>query len=404
MASLTEKLRRRAPGLVLGAAFGAALLGALVWLPTGWALVVGALWCLVGVVRFRGSVWRNSSLALASLMLAMAMVEAGFWILAPSAPNVGATKVETPPDWYPQDPQVGFKPRPNTTVEATASFDGQPLYKVTYHIDATGGRAVPGSVDQGPTWLFIGDSYMFSEGVEDRDTLPSQFARRLQPPAHVVNLGVPGYGSTQIVRAFELGLYDRHVVGKVAAVIAWATPPLLWRVTGDASWLGTSPRYDFGSDGKLHWSGSFNHYRWTHPWEGVAYYARTNMAWVGRAMEGALERRQTKLYVALMARLGELAQERYGAPLILLSNGPEKEPADQPDLQYLPAFDGLRALGGNVSVVSVRKRLGPVAGWPQYFIPHDGHPTPKMNALVTDALMEKLATLKGVALKEKSPE
>lgn len=387
MVASKEKLQRAAPGLLLGAAF----IAALIWLPAGWALVVGALWCLVGVVRFRRPVPRNAALALASLMLAMAAVEGAFWVLAPDAPNVGVTKVETPPDWYPQDPALGFRLRPGTTVQATARWGDDPLYKVTYHIDAEGGRAVPGSVDRGPTYLFIGDSYMFSEGSEDRDTLPSQFARRLDPPAHVVNLGVPGYGSTQIVRAMELGLYDKYVRGKVVAVVAWATPPLLWRVTGDASWLGSSPRYDFGSDGQLHWSGSFDHYRWTRPWDGISYYARTNLAWVGRAMQGPLEREQTRLYVALMARLGELVKRRYNAPLILLSNGPERAPADQPDLQYLPAFDGLRALGGNVSVISVRNRLGPQSGWPQYFIPHDGHPTAKLNALVTDALVDHLA-------------
>ena len=384
MVAIREKLQRAVPAVLLGAGFVASL----IWLSAGWALLVGAVWGLMGVVLFRRPFLRNASLAFASLLIAMSAVECAFWILAPSAPNVGASKTETPPDWYPQDPDVGFKPRPNTTVVATSVYDGQPLYKVTYHIDALGGRAVPGSSDQGPTWLFIGDSYMFSEGAEDSDTVPSMFARRLKPPAHVVNLGVPGYGPTNYVRAMELGAYDKYVVGKVSAVVAWATPPLLWRVTGDGSWLASSPRYDFGSDGKLHWSGSFGGYRWTHPWEGVSYYARTNMAWVGRAMESHMEREQTRLYVALIAKLAELVKQRYDAPLVLLSNGPEKEPADQPDLQYLPAFEGIRALG--IPVVSVRKRLGPRAGWDQYFIPHDGHPTTKMNTLVTDALMEKL--------------
>jgi hypothetical protein len=384
MLSLRKNLQRVKPGLVLGATFVAAL----IWLPGGWVMVVGALWCLVGVVRFRATFLRNAALALASLLLAMAVVELGFWILAPVSPNAGASKRETPRDWYPQDPDFGFKARPNTTVTATSSYYGQPLYKATYHIDAQGVRVTPGSVDRGPTWLFIGDSYMFSEGVEDNQTVPSMFAHRLKPPAHVVNLGVPGYGATNIVRAMELGAYDKYVMGKVVAVVAWATPPLLWRVTGDGSWLSTSPRYDFGDDGKLYWSGSFGGYRWTHPWEGVSYYARSNISWVGRAMEAHMEREQTRLYVALMGRLAELVKQRYGAPLVLLSNGPEKEPADQPDLQYLPAFDGLRALG--IPVVSVRKRLGPVAGWQQYFIPHDGHPTARLNTLVTDALIEKM--------------
>jgi hypothetical protein len=382
MIPVREKFRRAAPSLGLGIAFVAAL----VWLPTGWALAVGALWSLVGVVRLRTVVLRTACLTMASLLLAMAIAELGFHMLAPSAPNVGVAKVETPPDWYPQDPAVGFTLRPNTTVVATARYGDQLLYQATYHIDAQGSRVVPGSVDSGPTWMFIGDSYMFSEGVEDGDTLPSQFARRLQPAAHVVNLGVPGYGPNNYVRAMELGLYDKHVVGKVEAVFVWATTSLLWRVTGDASWLGSSPRYDFGSDGKLHWSGSFD--RWTHPWEGAMYEARSNIAWVDRALQAGLERDRTKLYVALMARLAELVKQRYGAPLIVISNGPEKEPPNQVDLQYLPAFEGLRSLG--IPVISVRKRLQPIADWSPYFIPHDGHPKPKLNALVTDLLIEAL--------------
>jgi hypothetical protein len=389
MISVREKLLGAAPGLVLGIAFPASL----VWLPMAWALVVGALWALMGVVRFRTPFLRNACLTMASLLLATAAVELGFHMLAPSAPNVGVVKIETPPDWYPQDPAVGFRLRPNATVAATARYEDELLYKVTYHIDAQGGRVVPGSVDRGPTWLFIGDSYMFSEGVDDEDTLPSQFARRLQPAAHVVNLGVPGYGPNNYVRAMELGLYDKYVVGRVDAVFAWATTSLLWRVTGDASWLGSSPRYDFGSDGTLHWSGTFDHYRWTHPLDGAVYQARSNMAWIDRALQARLERERTGLYVALMARLAGLVKQRYGAPLIVISNGPEKEPPNQVDLQYLPAFDGLRSLG--IPVISVRKQLQPFADWSPYFIPHDGHPKPKLNALVTDLLVEALDLPRG---------
>ncbi len=380
-----EKFQRTAPAFIMGVT----LLASLIWLPLNWALVVGALWCLVGVVRFRMPPFlRNACLTMASLLLSTVAVELGFRILVPSAPNVGVVKIETPADWYPQDPAVGFKLRPNVTVAAAARYGDELLYKVAYQIDAQGGRVVPGSVGRGPTWMFIGDSYMFSEGVEDEDTLPSMFARGMQPAAHVVNLGVPGYGPTNYVRAMELGLYDKYVVGKVEAVFVWATTSLLWRVTGDASWLGSSPRYDFGRDGGLHWSGTFDHYRWTHPWNGVAYHARSNIALIDRAMQAGLERERTGLYVALMARLAALVKQRYGAPLIVLSNGPEKEPANQVDLQYLPAFDGLRSLG--IPVVSVRKQLQPFADWSSYFIPHDGHPTPKLNALVAEMLVETL--------------
>jgi hypothetical protein len=78
-------------------------------------------------------------------------------------------------------------------------------------------------------------------------------------------------------------------------------------------------------------------------------------------------------------------RERFDAPLILLSNGPEASPPDQPDLNYLPAFDGLRAIGA--PVISVRKMIGPPATWEPYFIPHDGHPTALLNHMVADALI-----------------
>ena len=105
-------------------------------------------------------------------------------------------------------------------------------------------------------------------------------------------------------------------------------------------------------------------------------------------MQAGLERRRTKLYVALMARLAELAQQRYHAPLIVLSNGPEKEPQNQVDRQYLPAFEGLRSLG--VTVLSVRNQIQPFKDWSPYFIPHDGHPKPRLNALATDLLVSAL--------------
>jgi hypothetical protein len=200
---------------------------------------------------------------------------------------------------------------------------------------------------------------------------------------------VPGWGATHMVRAIEAGLFDKYVVGKVAAVIIWVTPPHLERVTGDSSWLDNAPRYDYGADGKLHHTGTFKEYRWTHPLDGLAYLARAHLQIVRRLTNAAQERKQTKLYVDLIKRLQELVRERFDAPLILLSNGPEASPPDQPDFNYLPAFEGLRGIGA--TVISVRNMIGPPATWDRYFIPHDGHPTPLLNHMVADALIEYFA-------------
>ena len=80
-------------------------------------------------------------------------------------------------------------------------------------------------------------------------------------------------------------------------------------------------------DGKLHHTGTFKEYRWTHPLDGLAYLARAHLQIVRRLTNAAQEREQTRLYVDLTKRLQELVRERFDAPLILLSNGPEASPA-----------------------------------------------------------------------------
>jgi hypothetical protein len=359
-------------------------------LPFAAALAVTALVCLVAIVRLKTRFWRNASLVAAAFLLGLAGVEFSLRLLEPSGQEVGAVRIQTPERWYPYDPVVQYRPKPGIVVQAHATWKDQQLYDVKYTILPSGDRAVPGSVQQGPTYLFFGDSYTFSEGVNDSETSASQFAQRLIPPAHVVNLGVPGWGATHMVRAMEAGLPDKYVVGKVAAVIIWVTPPHLERVTGESSWLGGAPRYDYGTDGKLHYTGTFNHYRWTHPLAGLFHLARTHLQIVRRLTNAAQERRQARLYVDLVARLQELVRERFDAPLILLSNGPEPSPPDQSDINLLPAFDGLRAIGA--PVISVRKLIWRSGmPWESFFIPHDGHPRPLLNRIVADALVEYFA-------------
>src|SRR3954469_1374535 len=216
----------------------------LIALPFAAALAVLAVVCLVSIVRLRTPLGRNAALSAAAVLLGLAGIEFGLYLLEPRGQEIGAVRTQAPPDWYPYDPVVQYKLRPNTTVKARATYGDQLLYDVTYHIDAQGARVTPGSVDSGPTYIVMGDSYAFSEGVNDNETAASLFAQRLKPPAHVVNFGVPGWGATHQVRALETGLFDKAVIGKVAAVIVWVTPPHLERVTGDASWLGNAPRYD----------------------------------------------------------------------------------------------------------------------------------------------------------------
>lgn len=65
-----------------------------------------------------------------------------------------------------------------------------------------------------PNIAVIGDSYTFGNGVNDGEPYPAILADLLAGQAHVVNLGVPGYGLTQQIRHFyEFGqVYEPSIV------------------------------------------------------------------------------------------------------------------------------------------------------------------------------------------------
>lgn len=364
-------------------------LGAVI-LPTAGLILLGGLLALAGVVVFNGPRIRTGFLVLASLLLSFAAAEAFIGVLAEPPVNRSVAKTHVPSSWTVGDDIVGYRTRPGVSVEATATFGDEPVYRQTYTIEPSGARRTPGSVKAARTFLFIGDSYVFGEGLGDEQTVAARFAAGLREPANVVNLGVVGYSPAHLVRAIESGLYDRYVEGKVAAVVTWITRIHLPRLTGDGGWLGSSPRYELDAQGKARFTGSFNEYRWTHPAAGLEYLGRTYLASVARATRGDLERAQAPLYLALLAELRDKVRARYNAPLVMIYDWPEAIGEGLDDPHYVPWFKDIQALG--TPMVSVRGIMGPsMAGWNAWVIPHDNHP----NARLTDALAKELLKVVG---------
>src|SRR5215475_9177133 len=105
-----------------------------------WACALAAVLGLAGVVLFRGNNWRTGALLVAALALSLVMLDAFAGLLSPTAHGAGLVR-SVEPRWWPQPhPVLGFRPAPHIDAVATATFDGQPVYKQTYHIDAEGGR------------------------------------------------------------------------------------------------------------------------------------------------------------------------------------------------------------------------------------------------------------------------
>ena len=367
-------------------------LAALVLPSAGWACAVAAVLGVVGVVAFRGNGWRSASLLAAALALSLALLDAFAGLLTPTAHGQGLVRSTEPRWWPPPHPVLGFRPAPNTRVEAVATWDGQPIYRQTYTFDQDGARTTPAGPPGSDLYLFLGDSFMFGQGIRDEDALAAQFVKATGHAVRAVNLGVPGNAPNHLVRAFEAGLLDQYAKEPVKAVVVWLIPAQLARTTGDGSWLYSSPRYEL-RDGQLVHTGSFEAWRWSHPLAGLKYVLGQHFAFVDAIGRQQRQEEQGNLMVAMIARLKAYAQDKFKAPLIVVYSWPDERSdaghGDSPVGQEMlvEILGRIRKLG--VEMVRVDDLA---AGKPtdDILIPHDGHPTGLQAGLIAQELKKRL--------------
>jgi hypothetical protein len=363
--------------LSLAALLTAVLAVGAVLLPSAmWACALAALLGLAGVALFRGNRWRTSALVVAALALSLAVLDAFAGLLSPTPINYGLVRTTVPRWWPPPDPILGFRPKPNSEALNTATFGPEIVYRRTYHFDADAARVTPLGPAGADTYLFLGDSFVFGQGLPDDETLAAQFAKANGLKVRAINLGVPGNAPNHLVRAFEAGLLDRYAAQSVKAVVTWIIPAQLARVTGDGSWLGSSPRYVL-ENGVLRHTGSFNEYRLLHPIAGAKYLLGELFAFVDAIGMKQRQDEQVELFVAMMARLQEFSRDKFGAPFVVIYSWPdETSQAGHGESEFaqpmlVGVLDRLRKLG--IPLISVDRVTG------QYDVsrllfPHDGHP------------------------------
>lgn len=357
-----------------------------------WACVAAALLGIVGVVMLRGNRWRSGALLATALALSLVALDLFAGLLSPKAMNMGVVTRTIPQWWPPPDPILGFRPKPDSEVEATATWGTELVYRQTYHFDSAAARVTPPAPDATDTYLFIGDSFIFGQGLRDDETMPSQFTKLNAPAARSINLGVPGYGPNHLVRAFEAGLLDRYTDRKVKAVVTWIIPAHLQRVTGDGSWLGSSPRYVL-ENGKLHYTGTFNEHRWRDPIAGLRYLLGRQFTFVDAIGQRQRQEEQIELFLALMAKLQADAREKFGAPLVIVYSWPDEQTrhrygdskVEQPLL--VETLVRLRKLGAPMFSESSATFGQDVD---KLMIPHDGHPSAFTSELIAAALKKLL--------------
>jgi hypothetical protein len=376
---------------IAGAFLLAVVLAGIAMRSAVWAVAAAAALGVAGIVLFRGDRWRTGSLLAAAFALGLLMLDLAAGLLSPTAANAGLVYTTDPKWWPPPDPILGFRPQPDTKVLATATFDDKLVYRQTYTFDAAAARVTPPAPADADTYLFMGDSFVFGQGLADDETLASQFAVLNGQRVRGVNLGVPGYGPNHLVRAFEAGLVGRYKDRKVKAVVTWIIPAHLARVTGDGTWLGSSPRYVL-EDGKLRFTGTFNEHRWRDPVAGIRYLLGEEFAFVDAIGRKQRQDEQVELFVALLARLQELARETFGAPLVIVYSWPDENTqrpygSKQSHDLLVSIIGRLRRLGTPLLSVDSQTERYDVS---QLLIPHDGHPNAFSNELIAQGLKNVL--------------
>lgn len=95
-------------------------------------------------------------------------------------------------------PQLTYHAKPSSSITDNLVRGGEVIYSCTYNIDSKSNRITPfnNSPERRCTALFLGCSFTFGTGVEDSETLPTQFANAATT-YHPVNAGFNGYGLQQ---------------------------------------------------------------------------------------------------------------------------------------------------------------------------------------------------------------
>ena len=355
----------------------------------GWAALLG----VAGVVLLRGNRWRSGALLAAAFALAVGLLDVMARAMTPAPIGQDIVRSFEPRAWILDDAVLGYRLRPSTKVLAHFTRGAETLFRVTYTINPDGTRATPAAPAGADTYVFLGDSFMFGQGVTDDETVPAQFAAASDFKVRTVNLAVPGYSPNQWVRALELGHLDglKNGPGKVKAVVTWIIPHHLDRVAGEQEWLGAAPRYVVENGVPRH-TGTFTANRLRDPVEGLRHLASEQFAFVKAIGQRQRQEEQIDLFVALMLRLQTLVHERLGAPLIAVYTWPDRTDASvdrggYSQSQLISAIDRLRAKGlPLLRVYDLTAGVDPNL----VTIPHDGHPSAHTDRLIAGELRRRL--------------
>jgi hypothetical protein len=270
---MDNKVNKQAIGLVL---FFAALTAAILvrFVKTAPFLYVGLLAflsCLFLSFSFnRSRFWKAFFYILGIAMLVGGATEAYFtWF---GASLTRKNEIQTREwslrggDYYVADAARGYAVGPDVKKRVKKTLEDKVIYDVVYSTNGQGLRIAPHDVKEThqersevfQNVIFLGDSFIFGEGLNDEETIPYLFEELSGGQCRTYNFGFHGYGAQQMLRIIETGLLDKTVSNQQPMVVVYgALLQHIERASGRMIWDAKVPRYRLSPSGVAEFVGTF---------------------------------------------------------------------------------------------------------------------------------------------------
>ncbi len=207
------------------------------------------------------------SMALSVAAFAFAAIEGTSYLLIssrPPGPSVEFTgEYSKVGAFYIPDQQLGAVALQNLNLDCQRRVNGKDIWDVTYHTDQFGRRVstILPAADPKKFAIFFGCSFLFGEGANDDQTIPSFFAAK-NPKYRPYNYGIPGYGTQQMLAKLEAGTLRREIpeedgVGLYLYLEDVHEARAVGTMEVVNAWASTFPCYEVKSGGGVVNRGSF---------------------------------------------------------------------------------------------------------------------------------------------------
>jgi hypothetical protein len=211
--------------------------------PILWTWAIAVLFGVFGAVSARSRWFRDTAIVGSALAMSLLLCEIAFAIAQRFAPagfvRNGTVKSSA---YLKRDRDLGYAPARGGRFTSRMTRGGHVVYDVGYTISDRGVRVTKGD-STGNTWIFMGCSFAFGEGVNDDETLASRFSGADGYRSNVVNVAFSGYGPHQMLRMLETDRVRPFVHGQARQVIYEAIWSHALRAAGRANWDLYGPAY-----------------------------------------------------------------------------------------------------------------------------------------------------------------